>query len=107
MGEIESTLTRDQEFPADRWFAIVKRHAQAGAGGHFRRPEARRATADDGEMRVGVQEAEMIWLDDSSYVVPKAPGRLALINLKAYYRHQGRLARHLSIAFEAVLPSPF
>jgi hypothetical protein len=58
VGEIEPAFAGNEKFPANGGFSIVKRYLNARASRHFRRPETRRAAADDGELGVGVQAEE-------------------------------------------------
>ena len=60
VGEIESAFAGNEELPADRGFAIVKRDLQSGGGRHFRRAETRRAAADDGELGMEVHGREIM-----------------------------------------------
>lgn len=50
VGEIEPAFPSDEEFPADRALAIVKRDLKPGRSSDFRHAETRRAAADDGEL---------------------------------------------------------
>ena len=58
--EVEAAFSGDEKFPANRRFAVEKCDLQTRFRSHFRRAKTGRAAADDGELGMAVQGAEVM-----------------------------------------------